>query len=54
MTNIVKRHAKKDQVTIHPNKSDIVLLNGHKSISKNHLRMNLIENLYHSQQIPCI
>ena len=34
MTNVVKRHAKKDQVTIHPDKSNIVLLNGHKSISK--------------------
>ena len=34
MTNVVKRHAKKGQVTIHPDKSNIVLLNGHKSISK--------------------
>ena len=34
MTNVVNRHAKKDQVTIHPDKSNIVLLNGHKSISK--------------------
>ena len=34
MTNAAKRHAKKEQVTVHPDKSNIVLLNGHKSISK--------------------
>ena len=30
MSNVVKRHAKKDQVTIHPDKSNIVLLNRHR------------------------
>ena len=29
MTNVVKRHAKKDHVTIHPDKSNVVLLNQH-------------------------
>ena len=34
MSNVVKRHAKKDHVTIHPDKSNVVLLNQHKSVSK--------------------
>ena len=34
MTNIVQRNAKKDHVTIHPDKSNVVLLNNHKSVSK--------------------
>ena len=41
MSNIVKRHAKKDHVTIHPDKSNVVLLNGHKSISKKNYSLDL-------------
>ena len=41
MTNVVKRHAKKDHVTIHPDKSNIVLMNGHKSISKKTFTLDL-------------
>ena len=46
----MKRHAKKDQVTIYPNKSYIVLLNGHKSISKK----TFTYDMYHCQKILCI
>ena len=41
MTNVVKRHAKKDHVTIHPDKSNVVLLNQHKSVSKKSFSLEL-------------
>ena len=44
MTNIVKRHAMKDRVTIHPNKSNVVLLHQHKSVSKISFSLELGKN----------
>ena len=41
MTNVVKRHATKDHVTIHPDKSNVVLLNQHKSVSKKSFSLEL-------------
>ena len=41
MTNIVKRHAKKDHVTIHPDKSNVVLMNQRKYISKKSFSLEL-------------
>ena len=43
MTNVVKRHAKKDHVTAHPDKSNEVLLNRHKSVYKNSFSLELGE-----------
>ena len=41
MTNVVQRNAKKDHVTIHPDKSNVVLLNNHKSVSKKSFSLEL-------------
>ena len=43
MTNVVKRHAKKDHVTAHLNKSNVVLLIRHKSVYKNSFSLELGE-----------
>ena len=34
IANVIKRHAKKDRVTIHPVKTKAVMLHKHKSVSK--------------------
>ena len=41
IANVIKRHAKKDRVTIHPVKTKSVMLHKHKSVSKDsfHLKM---------------
>ena len=43
MTNIVKRHAKQDRVTIHPDKSNAVLLNKPRSYYKKSFSLKLSE-----------
>ena len=43
MTNVVKRHSKQDRVTIHPDKSNAVLLNKPKSYFKKSFSLDLNE-----------
>ena len=43
MTNVVKRHAKQDRVTIHPDKPNAVLLNKPRSYSKQSFSLELSE-----------
>ena len=47
MTNVVKRHAKKDHATIHPDKSNVDLLNQHKSVSKKSFSLELDGKQFH-------
>ena len=43
MTNVVKRHAKQDNVTIHPDKSNAVLLNKPRSYTNKSFSLELSE-----------
>ena len=43
MSNVVKRHSRQDRVTIHPDKSNAVLLNKPKSYSKKSFSLDLSE-----------
>ena len=44
MANVIKRHAKKDRVTIHPVKTKAVLLHKHKSVSKDSFQLKMGDN----------
>ena len=41
MMNVAIRNAKKDHVTIHPDKSNVVLLNSHKTVSKKSFSLDM-------------
>ena len=41
MMNVAIRNAKKDNVTIHPDKSNVVLLNSHKTVSKKSFSLDM-------------
>ena len=41
MMNVAKRNAMKDHVTIHPDKSNVVLLNSHNSVSKKNFSLDM-------------
>ena len=41
MSNVVRRHVKKDHVTLHPDKSNVVLLNQRKMVSKKSFSLEL-------------
>ena len=44
IANVIKRHAKKDRVTIHPVKTKAVMLPKHKSVSKDSFHLKLGNN----------
>ena len=44
IANVIRRHAKKDRVTIHPVKTKAVMLHKHKSISKDSLHLKMGNN----------
>ena len=41
MGNVIGRHSRQDRVTIHPNKSNAVLLHSHKSVNKKEFSLEL-------------
>ena len=44
MTNVIQRNCDQDRVTIHPTKSNVVLLKNHKSVTKKNFKLELNGN----------
>ena len=44
MTNVIQRNCNQDRVTIHPTKSNVVLLQNHKSVTKKNFKLELNGN----------
>ena len=44
MANVFNRNCKQDRVTIHPSKSNVVLLKNHKSVTKKNVKVELNGN----------